>query len=190
MFTKNELFSKYLIYKMSCKDLTRLNLAYKATGRNTPIDHLISLDIIIEMLQDSPAIAHTILELDLSFSFLFDEDYNDIITIVKLLPNCRLVNLCGLSIRDITSADIRYITTLPNVRYVIICKTMLASTACWRMYNDLTACDFSKLIFMSEPPTHAFYKIVRNPDMHHVCMETHRQFYNLNFNHSINTILE
>ena len=82
---------------------------------------------------------------DFSFS---SHTTKNILEITKMLPDCRLVNLTGLSLDTSTLTVIRELVRMRKMDFVIVCLTALASSFCWRAYDLLTKRELQKIIFV------------------------------------------
>ena len=135
---------------------------------------------ITEAFSQAPDEIPNCVEIDLSFSALFDEDVEDIFNLVKILPRCSVVNLSGLFLYDNSVDAIRKIAGLEYVRYIIITSTPLASSACTRAYDVFTREDLTKIIFVSTDSWLAkkyWHNTVRDPEKQSVVVDTHTLFY-------------
>jgi len=114
---------------------------------------------------------------DFSFSSHTTEN---ILKITKMLPNCRLVNLTGLSLDTSALTVIRELVRMRNMDFVIVCLTALASSFCWRAYDLLTKYELQKIVFV---PTRAklekgdWRSMVHNKDKHSVVKKAHTYFF-------------
>jgi len=108
---------------------------------------------------------------DFSFS---SHTTKNIMEITKMLPECRLVNLTGLSLDTSTLTVIRELVRMRKMDFVVVCLTALGSSFCWRAY------ELQKIVFV---PTRAklekgdWRSMVHNKDKHSVVEKAHTYFF-------------
>jgi hypothetical protein len=145
------------------------------------IHDMINIKDFIEWLKDIPSnVIHLTRELDLSFSYLFDDDFDDIITMLKLLPYCNVVNLSGLSLRGISVDKIQQIVNMRNVSYLILCFTQLAITVRIDLFDGLYIDDLRKIVFIhsnQQLQIETWHSTVRDEAKRKVVVKTHERFF-------------
>jgi hypothetical protein len=108
-------------------------------NRIKTFDHTIRMNIKILLLNDNP-----ISEMD----FL---EFKDLLELY--LPNVNELDLSYCSLDSATSDDIKILTKIPQLKYVIISGTVLAGPIGYKSREGLDDDDFKKLIFMTRSMT-------------------------------------
>jgi hypothetical protein len=172
-------------------DLAEKVISVQPVASQEENEEFLLLGEVKEMLSEAPrAERDDFGEVDLSFSALGNDDLPEVVSLVKLLPNCHVVNLAGLALNEAAVPAIHDLTQMDCMRYVVITSTALASTACWRAYaydgdeeeahTRFTLDDLKKLIFVSTPAwleAGHWRSTVTNQKMQTVVVNTHKLFY-------------
>jgi hypothetical protein len=132
-----------------------------------------ALDIIIASLCMSDN--DSITELDMSYCNLFDQDLEKVLAIVKLLPNCKIVNLTGSSLGTRVKSTILQFTALPSLEYLLIAGTNLCKDLA--LFEGLTSVDIAKIIFLT--PSTMFDRAYYSLAYHSLVITTHLKFFNI-----------
>lgn len=146
------------------------------------LDKEVSLESIEKTLARFPVEARErFMLLKLAHCEIMDEDLDQVLHIVQMLPKCRIVDLSGAALRTSTADDIRaFFDGAPHVEYLCFPLTDLAGFRGRTMFDGLDEASIRKIIFMhpdevlSDPSWKA---TIRNTALHEAVVQTHTTFF-------------
>lgn len=160
-----------------------VNLAFRAVGRDMKDEHMLSnmvrLSSVIELFRNNAVLAASVTKLNLSYAYLFDVDFDDIVELVKLLPTCYLVDLSGLCFFNINAVQLSQLTRQPQVEFVVIVGTRQSCTPSYNIYSSLDEYDLKKLIFQSPSgiASGVWHTTIRNKELWALVERTHKKCF-------------
>lgn len=163
-----------------------LDLRHKVAGKRFHERHpknnaTINLQELLDILsQATPAQRSRVQVLDLSCNHIANEDLQEVLDVLVLLPNVYELDLSACSVNSSKANDIRQLTGRAAIKRVYLLDTVLASFSGREMFDGLTVEDAKKVIFIQSPEfleSRIWTNMVRNPALWDPVLRAHNLYF-------------